>query len=144
MLERFEPAVIKNGPAMSDSLHALIWARAGDSERAYADWRKSWQPFTQSPFDLFSEKRSKPQTYFATGAAGCLQTVLYGFLGFRVDSNSQPGSAWQESLMGHLQLSLKPNLPPEWKSVKLKNLRVLDARYSFDITHNGVQVNPGG
>jgi trehalose/maltose hydrolase-like predicted phosphorylase len=143
MLNRFESAVIKNGPAMSDSLHGLIWARAGDPEKGYQDWQKSWKPFTDNAFDLFSEKRSKSQTYFTTGAGGCLQTVLYGFLGYRVDSSPQPGSAWQIPIMGKQVLSLKPHLPSEWRSVKVKGLNVLNTLYSFSITHQGVQVRPG-
>jgi trehalose/maltose hydrolase-like predicted phosphorylase len=146
MLNRFEPHVIKSGPAMSDSIHAIIHARFDNppSYRAYEDWIKSWKPFTSNRFLLFSEKRNKEQTYFTTGAAGALQTVLYGFLGFRIDSQQQPDSLWHTSLMGNTMLSIKPNLPPLWKSVKIENLSVLGTHYSFRITHQGLQVLPGG
>jgi trehalose/maltose hydrolase-like predicted phosphorylase len=143
MMGRFESKVIKNGPAMSASLDALIWARAGDANKGYADWLKSWQPFADNPLLLFSEKRSKRETYFTTGAAGCLQAVLYGFLGFRVDSNSLPGSAWERPIIGHQVISLKPNLPPQWKSVTFKNFHVLNSVYTLVATHREVRVISG-
>jgi len=135
MMERFADKVIKNGPAMSDSVHALIWARIGEQKKAYEAWHSSWQPFTNQPLMLFSEKRTKPTTYFTTGSAGSLQTVLFGFLGFRLDSVTEQGAAWSKQLQGNNWLSIKPNLPQEWKSVKLKNFTVLGHRYTLTASH---------
>ena len=135
MMDRFADKVIKNGPAMSDSVHALIWARLGEVDKAYDVWRQSWQPFTKQPLLLFSEKRNKPTTYFATGAAGSLQTVLFGFLGFRLDSKAEQGAAWSKPLQGNSWLSVKPNLPKSWKSVKMKNFSVLGNKYTLTATH---------
>ncbi len=140
MMERFAPKVSKSGPAMSDSLHALIWARLGEVDKAYDTWRHSWQDFTTEPFLLFAEKRNKKDTYFTTGAAGCLQTVLYGFLGIRIDSKKQQGAQWSTPLALGRILSVKPNLPTAWKSVKLKNFTVMGRRYTLIATHSGVTV----
>ena len=135
MMDRFADKVTKNGPAMSDSVHSLIWARLGDVDKAYDTWRKSWQPFTKQPLMLFSEKRTKPTTYFTTGAGGSLQTVLFGFLGFRIDSEQEQGAAWSKQLLGNSWLSIKPNLPKTWKSVTLRNFSVLGHHYTLTATH---------
>ncbi len=140
MMERFADKTSKNGPAMSDSLHALIWARLGETDKAYETWERSWRDFTNNPFLLFSEKRNKPVTYFTTGAAGCLQTVIYGFLGFRIDSRAQDGAKWSIPLALGRVLSVKPNLPKAWKSVKFKNFTVLGSHYTLIATHTDVRV----
>jgi trehalose/maltose hydrolase-like predicted phosphorylase len=143
MMDRFGDKVTENGPAMSDSLHALIWARLGEDDKAYETWRASWQEFTNHPLLLFSEKRRKEVTYFTTGAAGCLQTVIYGFLGFRVDVKQEPGAVWSKRLLRGRWLSIKPNLPKAWKSVKFKNFKVLGKTYTLTVTHQGARVTEG-
>jgi len=144
MMERFADKVIKNGPAMTDSVHSIIWSRIGEKEKAYKAWKASWEDFTQSPFLLFSEKRLKPMTYFTTGAAGSLQSVLFGFLGIRIDYQKEPGAAWTTTLQnGTRWLSIKPNLPSQWKSVKFKNFTVLGRRYTLTVTPAAATVAPG-
>lgn len=145
MMERFAGKVTPNGPAMSDSVHALIWARIGEKERAYKTWRKSWGDFTQHPLMLFSEKRKKDVTYFLTGAGGCLQTVLYGFGGFRIDSRQDPDANWSKQLKGGQWLTLRPNLPPEWRRVVFKRFHVLGKTATFAVDAAGrceVQEHP--
>lgn len=141
-MDRFGDKVSKNGPAMTDSVHALIWARLGEKDKAYSTWRKSWMEFTNHPLMLFSEKRSKDVTYFSTGAAGCLQTVIYGFAGIRIDSKAQPGSMWTVPLKSGKVLSIKPNLPSEWKSLRIKGLAVLGKHYDLRISNDAVRVGP--
>jgi hypothetical protein len=143
MMERFEGRVTEHGPAMTDSVHATIWARLGESERAYEAWHKSWRPFVKEPHLMFSEKRHRPIAYFTTGAGGSLQTVIYGFLGFRIDSEPVPGAAWTKELIGENWLSIRPNLPPTWKSATLKNFAVRGARYTLSVTPDGATVRPG-
>ncbi len=140
MMDRFADKVSKNGPAMSDSVHALIWARIGEREKAYSTWRKSWQDFTQHPLLMFAEKRSKANTYFATGAGGCLQTVIYGFLGIRIDETAAPGAVWTQPLLNGRVLSVKPSLPPMWKRAVFRNFRVLGKTYTLDATSSGAKV----
>lgn len=140
MMDRYADMITPNGPAMSDSIHAIIWARMGEKEKAYETWRRSWQRYTDHPLMLFSEKPAKEETYFTTGAAGCLQTVLYGFLGFRIDYKKDSKALWSKPLSDGQVLSVKPNLPPQWKSVKLKNFTVLGKRYTLTATHDSAQV----
>ena len=142
MMDRFGDKVIKSGPAMSDSIHALIWARLGKREKAYSTWLKSWKPFLHAPFLQFSEKRDLKRSYFTTGPAGSLQTVLYGFLGIRLDNRQAPGAAWSKQLPNGDWLSIKPNLPPAWKSVKFVGFHFLGKRYTLTVTHTSVQMIP--
>lgn len=137
MLERFQDKVIKNGPAMTDSVHATIWARLGEADTGYKLWRKSWSEFVKGPFLLFSEKRSSPTTYFTTGAAGCLQSVIYGFMGFRVDEQPEAGAAWKLQLKNHRWLSIKPHLPSAWKSITFRHFHVLNRTYTLTVKREG-------
>ena len=141
MMERFAGKVTKNGPAMSDSVHALIWARLGDKDKAYQAWHASWKPFVKSPFLLFSEKRNSARTYFTTGAAGSLNAVIYGFAGIRVDDKKAPNARWSTPLLNGKVLSIAPNLPKEWKSLRLKGLKILGKPYSIEITGDQVKVS---
>lgn len=143
MMDRFADKTIKNGPAMTDSIYATIWSRLGEKEKGYHAWQNSWVPFAKSPLMLFSEKRIRPTAYFTTGAAGSLQTVLYGFLGFRLDYDKKPGAAWATQLKGDTWLSIKPNLPTQWKSVKFKNFNVLGRRYTLVASPHAASVTSG-
>lgn len=140
MLDRFADKVIKNGPAMTDSVHATIYARIGESDKAYATWKQSWQDFTQHPLMLFSEKRNKDVTYFTTGAGGCLQTVLYGFAGLRIDLGEPRKAAWKTPLRNGYWLSCNPNLPAKWKRMTIKGVKVLGRTYDLEIVGDKVTV----
>jgi trehalose/maltose hydrolase-like predicted phosphorylase len=122
---------------MTDSVHALIEARLGQADEAYETWRKSWREFTNHPMMLFSEKRRKEVTYFTTGAGGCLQTVLFGFAGLRIDTKAQEGSKWTVPLKNGRVLSCKPNMPKAWKSMTIRGLKVLGKSYTLRIGGDG-------
>lgn len=150
MIERFAPKTNPRGPAMTDSIHATIYARLGETDKAYDIWRKSWQDFQRkelpakpdTPIDLevFSEYRTQKRSYFLTGAAGCLNAVLYGFCGFRIDSQKQPGAAWTKQLKGGYWLSIKPQLPRKWRSITVPFI-LLGKKYTLVATHEKVTVN---
>ena len=140
MLERFAPKTNANGPAMTDSIHGLLWARIGEPDKGYDEWRKGWVDFTRHPLLTFSEKRNAARTYFATGAGGSLQTVLYGFAGLRLDYRKADGILWSRPLADGAMLSVKPSLPKAWKRVRLKGLTLPDGRYTFDIQPGKVSV----
>ena len=142
MMERFSEKVTKNGPAMSDSIHATIWARLGKTEKAYETWHQSWRPFMKTGLMLFSEKRNRPVTYFTTGAAGSLQAVLYGFAGLRVDRTEPQNVPWKMEMEGGYWMSCRPNLPAEWKSIKLKGIWIGDERVNLEIPNQGVRRYP--
>lgn len=143
ILERLAPKINPSGPAMSDSIVALIWARLNKAQKGYEAWQESWRDYSGRPLLLFSELRSQDRTVFLTGAAGCLATVLYGFMGFRIDLQKDQEAVWAKRLNGEYWLSLSPHLPPQWKGVVLRNACVLGQRITFTITHNGTTVTQG-
>ncbi len=103
-------------PAMSLSIEATIGARLGHREQAYRDWRASWLSYTDEPSTVFREK-PKGESYFLTGAAGCVNVVLYGFLGAEI-SNRDPGTHGIP-LAGGGFLTFDPMLPEAWPEVSL-------------------------
>ena len=112
----YAPKVDKNGPAMTTSAHAVMAARFGDGDTAYGKFEKSYKPYFRGPFNYFNEKAS---TYyenmcFLTGAAGPIQSTLFGLLGAKMNyypANSQPGN-----------LGFLPCLPKAWKSLKVTGI----------------------
>jgi trehalose/maltose hydrolase-like predicted phosphorylase len=56
-------------------------ARAGDAERAYDLWVKSYKFNEVPPFGVLSAVRRRNKPHSATGAGGSLQATLMGFGG---------------------------------------------------------------
>jgi protein-glucosylgalactosylhydroxylysine glucosidase len=109
---------IKNGPAMTDSVHALIAARLGRSDEAETEFRDSYRPFMRGPFLLFSEKRSMDRCVFTTACGGVLQSVLYGF--GSVDNVKNPVA-----------------LPKSWKKLTIQGVMKGGKRYTVTTTPEG-------
>ena len=112
---------IRNGPAMTDAMHALIAARLGRADEAEKAFRNAYRPFVRGPFLLFSEKRSMDRCVFTTGAGGVLQAVIYGFGGLDV---SKPGGI----------IGSKPALPTSWKKLTITGIRRGGKRYTLTVT----------
>ncbi|MBC8101196.1 MAG: glycoside hydrolase family 65 protein [Cytophagales bacterium] len=112
---------IKNGPAMTDAMHALIAARLGRAGEAEQALRDSYRPFVRGPFLLFSEKRSLDRCVFTTGAGGVLQAILYGFGGLDF---SQTGGI----------IAGKPALPASWKKLTITGIRRGGKTYTLTVT----------
>ncbi len=110
---------IKTGPAMTESVHAVIAARLGQPEEAYRRFRQSVDPFDRPPFSSFSEKRTRDHIDFLTGAAGSLQAVLYGFAGLRLIDSPKP--------------VFQPQLPKAWTGLTLHNFAWRGRRYDVII-----------
>lgn len=140
MLQRFAGKSTKSGPAMSTSVEALITARFGRADDAYLLWRDSWKRYTGRPLMMFSEAPNGRNAYFLTGAAGCLDALLYGLVGLRIDDHDPGQRSWKVALKGGFWLSCSPNLPQAWKSVTIDNLRVLNKRYRLRATGKAVSV----
>jgi hypothetical protein len=137
MLDRFAPKVIEKGPAMSHSLHALIRARFGNPDEAYEEWRNAYDRYAKPPFGYISERPTTSQTIFVTGAAGFLNTVLYGFAGIRVDEKPWPDAQWKLPLKDGWWISGRANLPSKWKSLTIKDLKILGKSYTLTATQTG-------
>jgi trehalose/maltose hydrolase-like predicted phosphorylase len=107
-LKYYEPKLAPNGPAMGKSVFAVIYARLGDVDNAFRLFKESYEPNKRPPFGALSEQANSNNPYFATGAGGMLQTVLFGFGGLHITNN------------GIVQKN--PILPKQWKSLTIKGV----------------------
>ncbi|GGV29422.1 kojibiose phosphorylase [Streptomyces longisporoflavus] len=99
-----------DGPAMTDSVHAIDAAAIGEPGcSAYTYLERSIRPFVRGPFNLFSEARGdkagatdplsgSPAQNFTTGQGGFLQVFTNGLTGQRMREDS---------------VHLDPMLPPQ-------------------------------
>ncbi|WP_063894067.1 discoidin domain-containing protein [Streptomyces natalensis] len=99
-----------DGPAMTDSVHAIDAAGLGEPGcSTYTYLLRAIKPFVRGPFAQFSEARGtkagaddphagRPAQDFLTGKGGFLQTFTYGLTGLRMEED---------------RLRLDPMLPPQ-------------------------------
>lgn len=140
MLERFSGKTASDGPAMSLSLEALLWARNGEPEKAYDLWLNSWQNYCRT--GIFTERPKGGEEVFVTGAAGYLNSVMYGFAGLRLDDKPTPGALWQKQLKSGAYLSIRPNLPTKWKKLTLNKVQLDGVNYKLEIWKDRVLASP--
>ncbi|MFD5794203.1 glycosyl hydrolase family 65 protein [Streptomyces diastatochromogenes] len=120
-----------DGPAMTDSVHAIDAAAIGEPGcAAYTFLRRAYQPFARGPFALFSESRGEkagasdplagsPAQDFLTGKGGFLQVFTHGLTGLRLRADA---------------LHLDPTLPPQLTDgVRLSGLRWRGRTYDVGI-----------
>ncbi|RYZ53936.1 MAG: glycoside hydrolase family 65 protein [Sphingobacteriales bacterium] len=82
-LEYYAPKV-GNGPAMTQAIFALLYARLGDSAKAWHYFKDGYLLNKKPPFGVLAETKGGGNPYFATGAGGMLQAVLMGFGGIEI------------------------------------------------------------
>ena len=92
-------------PAMTQAIFTLLYARLGDSEKAFHWFKDAYTPNLNPPFRVIAETKNGTNPYFATGAGGVIQSVLMGFGGLDITPN------------GIVQL--KSVLPKQWKSLTI-------------------------
>ncbi len=107
-LKYYEPKLAEEGPAMGQSVFAVIYARLGNAKEAYRLFRRSYEPNKRPPFGALAEAATSDNPYFATGAGGMLQVVLAGFGGLEITND------------GIVQKN--PILPRQWKSLTIKGV----------------------
>ncbi|MEC4020311.1 discoidin domain-containing protein [Streptomyces sp. H27-D2] len=120
-----------DGPAMTDSVHAIDAAAIGEPGcSTYTYLKRSIQPFVRGPFEQFSEARGdkagasdplsgSPAQDFLTGKGGFLQTFTNGLTGQRLRED---------------RVHLDPMLPPQLKDgVTLRGLRWQGRTYDIAI-----------
>lgn len=92
-LDYYVPRMAPDGPAMGKAIQALLYSRLGEQEKAYDLFVESYLPNEVPPFGVLSETAGGTNPYFATGAGGMLQAVLFGFGGleFTDDGIMQKG-----------------------------------------------------
>ena len=102
-LDYYEPRLSPTGPAMGGAILSVLHARLGNTDQAYDQFLKSFQPNEVPPFGVISETAGGTNPYFATGAGGMLQAVLFGIGGLDITSNGVE--------------QIKTERPQEWKSL---------------------------
>jgi len=107
-LKYYEPRLATDGPAMGGAILAALYARLGDSEKAFEMFVKSYKPNEVPPFGVLAETAGGTNPYFATGAGGTLQAVLFGIGGLDITPN------------GIIQLDTQ--LPKQWRILKMTGI----------------------
>lgn len=111
LYDHYSSRVIATGPAMTEAVHAVAAARLGLGDAALAHFQRSFRPFLRPPYLLFSEKRTRDNLCFVTGAAGVVEAVLYGFAGLSLRSRSADRPL------------IEPHLPPGWSRLRVNRIQ---------------------
>ena len=100
---------------------SIAAAAVGNAPLAVA-WLQSnfTSDLIKAPFNVRTETASNNTGYFVTSSGGFLQNLLYGFSGLRVAEKG-------------LDEAYAPVLPPEWKSMTLKNIAFRGRRYDITV-----------
>ncbi|GAA0711517.1 hypothetical protein GCM10009430_01060 [Aquimarina litoralis] len=117
-LKYYELKLAEEGPAMAQSVFAVIYARLGDAENAFRLFKRSYEPNKRPPFGALAEAATSNNPYFATGAGGMLQTVIFGFGGLYLTDN------------GIIQKN--PILPKTWKKLTITGVGIDKKTYVID------------
>jgi protein-glucosylgalactosylhydroxylysine glucosidase len=107
-LKYYEPRMAPDGPAMGNSVLSTLFARLGNPDKAYEWFVKSYKPNEVPPFGVLAETAGGTNPYFATGAGGMLQAVLFGFGGLTLNDQG-------------IQ-QIKTRIPKQWKSLEIKGI----------------------
>ncbi|MEO6722859.1 MAG: glycoside hydrolase family 65 protein [Ferruginibacter sp.] len=103
-------------PAMTQAIFALLYARLGETEKAFHFFKDAYVPNLKSPFNVIAETKGGTNPYFATGAGGILQSVINGFGGLEITP------------AGIIQI--KSSLPKQWKSLTITGVGPARKNYS--------------
>lgn len=104
-LAYYETRIAAEGPAMSFSILATLYARLGQADKAHRLYLQSYRPNRLQPFGVLAETAGGSNPYFATGAGGSLQAVIFGFGGLDIGS----GGVVQRRAI----------LPPAWRALSI-------------------------
>jgi trehalose/maltose hydrolase-like predicted phosphorylase len=114
-LKYYEPRMSPDGPAMGNSALATLYAKLGNVAKASELLAKSHTPNEVPPFGVLAETAGGTNPYFATGAGGFLQAIIFGFGGLDItDSGIQQSKAL---------------LPKGVKSIELKGVGLKKISY---------------
>ncbi|MDG4865386.1 glycosyl hydrolase family 65 protein, partial [Streptomyces sp. T-3] len=130
-LDHYAAITDPDGPAMTDSVHAIDAAAIGEPGcSAHTYLQRSIRPFVRGPFALFSEARGEkagaedplagePAQDFLTGKGGFLQVFTHGLTGLRLRED---------------RVRLDPMLPPQLAGgVRLYGLRWQGRTYDLAV-----------
>ena len=115
----YEKKIDKHGPAMGASILSILSSRLEQPEEAYRLFKKGYIPNKCPPFGSLSETAYGSNPYFATGAGGLLQAVMFGFGGLQITNK---GIVQKSSF-----------LPEKWKELTIK-LKTVDGEKIYRVT----------
>jgi trehalose/maltose hydrolase-like predicted phosphorylase len=118
-LKYYEPRLSPDGPAMSHSALGAIYGRLGEVEKAYELFKRSYMPNKVPPFDVLAETAGGTNPYFATGAGGTLQAVIFGIGGLDITE------------AGVRQLANR-RLPDSWQKLQIKGVGKNEKEFTID------------
>lgn len=107
-LKYYEPRYSKGGPAMGVAILSTLYGRLGSPEESLKFFKKSYKPNELPPFKVLAETAGGSNPYFATGAGGMLQAIIFGIGGLDINDN------------GITQLDTP--LPKSWTSLKMTGI----------------------
>ena len=108
-----------NGMGMAPA--SIAAAVVGDAASAVA-WMQSnfTNKMIKPPFNVRTETANNNTGYFVTASGGFVQNLVYGFSGLRIEEKG-------------LVEAYSPVLPPEWKSMTLKDIAFRGRHYDITI-----------
>ncbi|MEP6928106.1 MAG: glycoside hydrolase family 65 protein [Ginsengibacter sp.] len=107
-LDYYESRIGEGSPAMTHAIFTLLYARLNEPAKAWNAFKESFIPNKKEPFGVLSESAGGTNPYFATGAGGFLQSVLFGFGGIEITPSGL--------------IQIKTSLPTQWKSLTLTGI----------------------
>ena len=108
------------GAMMTGTLFPVVAAEVGDRKTFDRIIPMTYQGYLHPPFNVLSETPKNNATNFLTGAGGFLQQVVFGYTGLRLNEDG-------------LTKKFAPMLPSGVTRLNLKNFRVRNKRFDFDV-----------
>ena len=109
---------------MSLAPASIAAAVVGDAPLAVAWLQNNFTSgLIKPPFNVRTETANNNTGYFLTASGGFVQTLLYGLSGLRIQEKG-------------LIEAYAPVLPPEWKSMMLKNITLRGQRYDITVARD--------
>jgi trehalose/maltose hydrolase-like predicted phosphorylase len=108
------------GAMMTITLLPLVAAELENREWFNKLFPISYQAYLRPPFYALAETGSNRSTNFVTGAGGFLQQVIFGYTGLRLTEDG-------------LIRKFKPMLPPSIQKLKLKNFKVRNKTFNYEV-----------
>lgn len=115
-LKFYEPRMSANGPAMGNSVLSTLYSRLGNPEKAFELFNKTYKANQVPPFKVLAETAGGTNPYFATGAGGMLQAVIFGFGGLQITDQGIKQN--------------KTSLPKQWTGLKIIGVGTNSGEYS--------------
>ncbi|WP_253377160.1 glycoside hydrolase family 65 protein [unidentified bacterial endosymbiont] len=107
----YEPRTIHDS-SLSKSIHGIVSARCGDTDRAYAFWRDG------IAIDLGEDPHSSDEGIHAAATGAIWSGVIQGFAGLQIEKG---------------ELSLAPKMPPHWHRLAFPlRWREAHMRFTFE------------